>query len=105
MTTDEIGTRAGPIMAAVALGLAFLLIVLASLYTIRERRHTERAVCQSVVNNRQSDRDTWTTIGMLLRREDMTQEEKERLANFVGAVLAQIPQLTCSGNKPVPKEG
>lgn len=99
--------RWGPYLAAVSVGVAMTVLMLAFLYSFRQQEYINRQLCQQTVDNRDGNRRTWNAARKFIVSGDgPTDEERDRSTNeFFDAVLLTIPPLRCVGNRPVVFEG
>ena len=91
----------GPYLAAAAVGLSFVLLALAGIYTFRQQEHVNHQLCQQTVDNRNATRQTWDAARGLLLGGQPTLEQRIATNKFFDGILQEIPALTCRDNKPV----
>jgi hypothetical protein len=86
-------------------GVSFLTLALAGIYSVRQQNHINRELCQSTVDNRAADRVQWTTLRDLVLPTLPDRDSRLEFERLIAGVLQPIPPLECRDNKPVPKEG
>lgn len=103
--------RFGPWLAAIGVGLAFVLFLGGGIYSVHHQRSVDQELCEITVENRDSTRSSWMAVRDVLLRtiEESDDSEAEKAQDrirtnaFVDEVLRPIPPLECVNNQPVPK--
>jgi hypothetical protein len=91
----------GPYAAGAGVAVAFVLFLLAGLYTFRQQEHVNHQLCQQTVDNREAIRSTWDAARMLIIAGEADPERQKRTNDFFDGVLKTIPPLKCVNNKPI----
>lgn len=102
--------RYGPWLAAIGVGLAFILFLGGGIYSVHHQRGVDQKLCEITVENRDSTRSSWNAVRAVLLRNIEQSEDSEaekakdriRTNAFVDEVLRPIPPLECVNNQPVP---
>lgn len=102
--------RFGPWLAAIGVGMAFVLFLGGGIYSVHHQRGVDQKLCKVTTENRDSTRASWEAVrGALLRsveESDDSEAEKARVRirynAFIDEVLRPIPPLKCVNNQPVP---
>lgn len=96
--------RWGPWLAALSVSLAFILFILAGIYTVHHQDHVNKQLCMQTLDNRKATRTTWDAARNLILRNQKDPKQIAATNKFFDAILETIPPLECIDNKPVVKE-